>query len=558
MFLQLAAALAGNWYDDIDSVYVFSPGDDVGSFAWNLYSGNTEVNQFSDKRYALLLKTGSYPDAEIPIGYYTSVMGVGDSQEDVVVQSFYSNDNPQVGNACDNFWRHVEGVTATNSAITWAASQSAPIRRVHVQGDLWLSQGGAPHWSSGGLLADSTVDGTLHMGTQQQYLVRNAKLAQGAVGTDMNYVFVGVDGAPASSDDGTVTSLSNTPRAAAKPFLTENNGRWSIQVPRIQTNSFGPNSLQPSTIDFQDVFIAKDGDTSDSINAGIVGKKALLLTPAIYGLSKSISIDIEGFVVLGIGFPTLVTTIGNSAIEVYARNVRVAAVLLEAGTPESDRTTKPLLFWPGDQGVGSDIFTRVGAFKYARDFKPSCLKTRADVHAMISGNGVTLENLWFWHADHDDCGGASDQCNSQHGLVATGDDIVAYGLKAEHMFSQIALWYGEQGQVYLFQAELPYHTGSYPYAAYMVDQTVKQHTGVGIGTYLVANYTVDTAVRVPATATMTNVFTWSILGSNTDFRSVVCNSAAGMKSCFDGDRCDSNACYVYHLPSSHQKEAVVV
>ena len=113
------------------------------------------------------------------------------------------------------------------------------------------------------------------------------------------------------------------------------------------------------------------------------------------------------------------------------------------------------------------------------------------------------------------------------------------------MFKDIALWYGEKGQVYLFQSELPYHVSSYPYAAYTVDQSVKEHKGVGIGIYQVAGYTVDTGARVPASADMTNVFTWAITGGNTLFRSVVCYSATGMGSCFYGDRCDQNSCYQY-------------
>ena len=42
------------WYDGIDSVHVFAPGQDVGTFAWNLYdpsiSINTARNQFGTER----------------------------------------------------------------------------------------------------------------------------------------------------------------------------------------------------------------------------------------------------------------------------------------------------------------------------------------------------------------------------------------------------------------------------------------------------------------------------------------------------------------------------
>eukprot|EP00971_Amphidinium_carterae_P256873 5099645-Amphidinium_carterae.1 len=72
------------------------------------------------------------------------------------------------------------------------------------------------------------------------------------------------------------------------------------------------------SISFEDVFIAKEGDTAAQINAGIVGKRALLLTPGLYGLEAPLQITTTGFVVLGIGYPTLVTQKGSSAVEVLA------------------------------------------------------------------------------------------------------------------------------------------------------------------------------------------------------------------------------------------------
>jgi len=114
----------GPWYQGIPSVKVFGPSDDVSTYAWNLYHGNMEEQQFSSKRYALLLTRGDHGTAAIPVGYYTSVMGCGEEPVDVTVASVYTLDNG--GNACDNFWRHAEGMTTTNPSITWAASQSAP------------------------------------------------------------------------------------------------------------------------------------------------------------------------------------------------------------------------------------------------------------------------------------------------------------------------------------------------------------------------------------------------------------------------------------------------
>jgi len=79
--------------------------------------------------------------------------------------------------------------------------------------------------------------------------------------------------------------------------------------------------------------------------------------------------------------------------------------------------------------VGNDVFTRSGAFRYNTTNKPSCERTRADVHIAIEGNHITLDNTWAWHADHDDCEGLSDTSYSEHGLVVTGADVIALGLQ---------------------------------------------------------------------------------------------------------------------------------
>ena len=207
----------------------------------------------------------------------------------------------------------------------------------------------------------------------------------------------------------------------------------------------------------------------------------LLLTPGIYRMDVPIVINTSGFVMLGIGFPTLVSQRGRSTVVVASglSNVRVAGVLLESGTPNSNTSavpTQPLLQWgappptpggthsipTGSSGnVLSDVFARVGAFAYTTPFKKSCMATRADVMVEINTNGVIVDNTWFWHADHDDCGSASDRSYSAHGLVVNGDDVVVYGLSSEHQMDDLVLWTGDRGRVYFFQSELPYNDNSF-------------------------------------------------------------------------------------------------
>merc|ERR1719277_1953177 len=100
-----------------------------------------------------------------------------------------------------------------------------------------------------------------------------------------------------------------------------------------------------------DVHVARPGDSAASINAGISGKRGLLVTPAVYGLDAPIQIKQGGFVVLGLGFPTLVPHTGASAIVVSGANVRLAALLLESGTDRGAAPAQPLLHWVGNDGI---------------------------------------------------------------------------------------------------------------------------------------------------------------------------------------------------------------
>jgi hypothetical protein len=114
-------------------------------------------NEFGPNRYALLFKPGSY-DLRVNAGFYTQVAGLGVHPSEVVING--GVESRQVREtALSNFWRGVENLTIvpTGGINTWAASQAAPLRRVHIQGSLALSDSG---YTSGGFLADSRIDGT--------------------------------------------------------------------------------------------------------------------------------------------------------------------------------------------------------------------------------------------------------------------------------------------------------------------------------------------------------------------------------------------------------------
>ena len=71
-------------------VVVFGPEDDAGAIAdavntaFALNGGQDPPNhgQFSPRRFAFLFKPGTY-EVDVPVGFYTQVLGLGDSPNEV-------------------------------------------------------------------------------------------------------------------------------------------------------------------------------------------------------------------------------------------------------------------------------------------------------------------------------------------------------------------------------------------------------------------------------------------------------------------------------------------
>jgi hypothetical protein len=586
LYLRVAAVVAdadAPWYEGIDSITVVSPTDDglqekLDSI-WQMMSEDAHGNasafqkgQFGKRRHAVLLRKGAYPDLQVAVNWYTSVLGVGLGAKDVTIKGLTSQDAyPGSAKGClENFWKSAEGVTTLENDTLWAVSQAAPLRRSVITGNLalselpWLHTQDGAHYASGGFLADVSVQGTLNWGSQQQFFFRNSEFHKvNYTGSGQSMVFVGVEGAPVyntSLPKPLMSTVDKAPRVAEKPYLVElEAGDWRIAVSAVERDVSGRSSKSPQTlISLSDVFIAKEGDTAEKIQAGIEGKRGLLFTPAIYGLDSPVYISSPDFVVLGIGMATLVATRGHSTLIVSpgASNVRMAGLLIEAGMPNVVDATEPLLTWKGSGGVASDIFGRVGAFSYETDFHPSCLLTRADVMFRIDGDDMTVDNAWLWHADHDDCTGyqgqpqdgelpKSDECFSKTGLVVNGNNVVTYGLAVEHTKHDLVQWDGENGQVFFFQSELPYRSnldfGKDGYVGYKVGYGVEKHLGYGVGVYQVFNtYTMNVSMRLPSTANMTNIFTWCITGNRSGLGHLAC-TGPGLEECIAGD-CDGNSC----------------
>eukprot|EP00434_Breviolum_minutum_P043518 symbB.v1.2.038798.t1/scaffold6179.1/size20273/1 len=431
---------------------------------------------------------------------------------DVSVESFNVESRLpwQQGGATKTFWRSVEGITATKTCI-WATSQACPLRRSMVYGDLELSgfcgEEENPGPSSGGFIANVGVRGSVFLGTQQQFLFRNCELGKVELQdspTAYNTVYVGVKGAPEASTINAPKMISNIPsteKVAEKPFLVEEDGKWFVYVPRITSGDGIINDIEWQ-IPIEEMYVAKEGDTEVSINVGIQGKKGLILSPAIYQVSTPIQITQPHFVILGLGFPTLVSMGILPAIHLVADDVRIGGVLLEGGF-EKDPVikTEALLLWTGNRGAASDIFARVGSFKYETSFHRPCTAKQANIFVQVDGVDNVLDHAWLWHADHDDCSNkwpnsiSAMTCVSGNALVVNGDRTIVYGLQAEHTMEDQVYWRGNGGKVYFYQNELPYINPYYwkrgynfgmDYVSYRVDSDCFDHYAIGLGSYIIS------------------------------------------------------------------------
>ena len=216
--------------------------------AVNAIYAQQKSNEFGTERYALLFKPGTYGSTasplKIPVGYYTDVAGLGSSPNDVTingaVDSFDQCDATNFCTALTNFWRSVSNLSidvrgsgCEGAAEFWAASQAAPVRRVHVNGLTTLFDFcDGPSFASGGFISDSLFTGsTVINGSQQQYLVRNSNL-DGWTNGVWNQVFAGVQGAPPQAfPNPPYTTLATNPESREKPFLTvDASDNWGVII----------------------------------------------------------------------------------------------------------------------------------------------------------------------------------------------------------------------------------------------------------------------------------------------------------------------------------------
>eukprot|EP00466_Bigelowiella_natans_P009852 jgi/Bigna1/76518/fgenesh1_pg.41_\ len=514
-----------------DTVKIFSPKTDPAkiqsaindAFAKNGGHNPSNNGQFSSLRYAFMFLPGNYT-TDVPVGFYTQILGLGENPDDVVFSSENGVYSPEgdygLAGALCSFWRSAENFASnayaawtTGTGMLWAVSQAAPLRRVHVKNTLVLYQYEPPipqaGYSSGGYFADMLVDGAVTSGSQQQWFARSSKIQQWKGGV-WNMVFAGVDGAPAphcgNKDSSPYVVLDDLNMIAGKPFITAkpDGSKFYLNVPPVLKGQTGPSFDAPNrVVDFSNVYVTTPSDTAATMNAKLAEGLDLVISPGIYKIDEPIEVMKDDQVVLCLGMATLKSVDGNAVIRVGNKDgVRIGGCLLEAGP----KNTSALLQW-GDgtyagkgenPGIIQDVFARVGG--------PDTEEVFADVMINIQSGHVIGDNLWLWRADHTVAGEVTNSTNKcTSGLVVGGDDVTMLGLAVEHTLGDLVSWTGERGETVFFQSELPYDVteenyGSKGYAGYRVDDAVKEHTAYGLGVYtnfVADNVTISAGVQVP-------------------------------------------------------------
>ena len=161
------------------------------------------------------------------------------------------------------------------------------------------------------------------------------------------------------------------------------------------------------------------------------------------------------------------------------------------------------------------MFARVGGTNNPAQYQVSTT-SMIDVY----NDYTIIDDSWLWRADHDISGEVYNSNNPvASGARIYGNNVITYGLAAEHTLGDLVLWTGNNGKAYFYQSEYPYDVtqanyGDMNYVAFRVNGSGFE--GYGIGAYC---YFRDHAVTVangmvtPTDAKMVNPLTVFLNGN---------------------------------------------
>ncbi|WP_034336831.1 discoidin domain-containing protein [Deinococcus misasensis] len=491
------------------NVKIFSPTDSAATVQAALDNAFTPYNknataQFGNQRFAFLFKPGTY-NVWANVGFYTHLAGLGLNPDDVTITRNINVDSGwnfgDERNATQNFWRSVENlaVLPEGGSTRWAVSQAAPMRRVHIRGNMNLGPSNMDFgqgYASGGYLADSRVDGQVVSGSQQQWYTRDSNIGSWAGGV-WNMVFSGVTGAPANSFPNPVhTTLATTPVTREKPYLyIQPDGKYRVFLPSLRTNSSGatwPNTPGTS-LPMSQFYVAKPSDSTATLNQALAQGLNLFFTPGVYHLTETLNVTRANTVVMGIGLATLVPDGGINAMNVAdVDGVRISDLLFDAGT-----TNSAALLTIGQAGASlshatnpisvQDVYFRIGG----------AVAGKATTSLIVNSHNTLIDHIWAWRADHGNSPTGWTINTADTGVIVNGNNVLATGLFVEHYQKHEVIWNGQGGKTIFFQNEMPYDVpsqgvwssaaGTNGYASYKVGNNVTSHEAWGLGVYCFFN-----------------------------------------------------------------------
>lgn len=543
-----------------------------------------KTGHFADKRKVVFFRPSAMPykDINFPVGYWTQVLGLGETPDQVTftgTRGIYclpaNTDNPDVG-SLDTFWRSAENFRSETSfldaktnlktdkawipvvhgetpvdvtksltppynyndngvdlpskhGMLWAVSQAAPLRRIDVANDLYLSLGS--NNASGGFMSNVKIGRNLMFGSQQQFCARNCDVGVEAQNGAWSMVLMGCNSSnqqeegrvnwPAGSAKPAVISqaLNDTIQTIEKPFLfLDDKNVLQLGVPKMKRGNNGsthdkmlPNERFP--VDNKDtVKVFTSYSSFDAIQQAAKDGIHIVLSPGIYKWGKSLIIDVDDQVVLGIGMATIEAPgDGSPCIHVRSKTkgVRLSGIALEASVISKFIYKGSCLLQWGDKdmigqdtgkefvanpGAIHDLYCFVGGRSLERTVKVECM-------VKIYSSHVIGDNLWLWRADHSQLMPKEEpnrpalseyhvttygECRCDTGLEVYGDYVTFYGLAVEHTYKDMVSWYGKNGSVYFYQSEMPYDVPGDAYkdiGGYCVHVGADNHIAKGVGIY---------------------------------------------------------------------------
>ena len=454
-----------------------------------------KTNQWSTNRYALLIDSGHYEmPAPFKLGYYTEVLGVSQNTENTIISPGINVLNTSFSSApggLNNFWRGLSNLTidSTNlrnpdgseaGVLRFAVSQASPIRNMNFLGkDLLLCDWNTPDsgyacgYTSGGFIANSKIEKSMQLGSQQQFYIGNTKAHQGFKAGVWNYVLNNAVGETSGAGDSSsknpwnkypFTTIPHPKIINEKPRLIYNkNKQWLVNPgdgsPSINVNEYTILSANQKT--------PRTNVNVSELNEKIKSSKGLIIMPGVYNLDARSDVP-SGKTILGLGIPALMCESNNGCMKSESSNIHIAGIMFDAGSKSSATNSNNTLLTVGNIGEGDniilqDVYCRVGR----SDINMPQVSAYACVK--VNANNVTGENLWLWRADHDAVEHlvpwTSDR--AQYGLIVNGNNVSMNGLAVEHFQNYQTIWHGKNGQINFYQSELPYlmpnkQNNSYP------------------------------------------------------------------------------------------------